>query len=117
MSDLRPKPITIEIGGKEYGLLFNLNAIDEIQDQLDLPLSKFYEAMSDERKVFKVLKTMLAAMINEAIDDGGEGEHVTPQFIGRKIRISDISTLKDSVFKAFTNSMPEASDDPNAESE
>lgn len=101
-----------------YGLLFNLNAIDEIQDALDLPLSQFYAAMTDERKVFKVLKTMLAVMINEAIDDGGDGEHVTPQFIGRKIKVSDIKSMKEKAYKAFTDGMPNAEgDDPNAESE
>lgn len=115
MSELRPKPLKIEIGGKEYGLLFNLNAIDEIQDQLDLPLSRLYEAMSDERKVFKILRTMLTVMINEAIDEEG-GERVTEKFIGRKINPLDIQKLKNSVFTAFTQSMPEA-DDPNAESE
>ena len=118
MSDLRPKPLKIEIGGKEYGLLFNLNAIDEIQDKLDIPLSKLYEAMNDERRVFKVLKTMLAVMINEAIDDAESGDpHVDEKFIGRKIKVSDISNLKSSVYSAFTDSMPEASDDPNVESE
>ena len=119
MSDLRPKPLKIEIGGKEYGLLFNLNAIDEIQDALDLPISEVYKAMNDERRVFKVLKTMLAVMINEAINDAESGEeHVTPEFVGRKIKVSDIKSMKEKAYKAFTDGMPDAEDDdPNGESE
>ena len=47
------------MGGKKYGVLFNfLNAIDEIQDRFDIPISKLAELMQDERKVFKVLKVL-----------------------------------------------------------
>lgn len=112
MSDLRPKHTQIELGGKTYGLLFNLNAIDEIQDRFDIPISQLSELMSDERKVFKVLKTILAILINEAIDDGDSGEeHVTEAFVGRKITVQDISNLKGKVFGAFTSGMPESDGD------
>ena len=73
--------------------------------------------MSDERKVFKVLKSLLAILINEAIDDAETGEaHVEESFVGRKIKVSDIPKLKDKIFMAFTNAVPE-SDDPNPQSE
>ena len=119
MSDLRPTHPEIEIGGKKYGVLFNLNAIDEIQDRFDIPISRLAELMQDERKVFKVLKTLLAILVNEAIDDSENGEaHVDEKFIGRKITVADIPTLKDKVFSAFTMGMPESDDDdPNAPSE
>ena len=113
MSDLRPKPPEIEIGGKKYGVLFNLNAIDEIQDRFDIPISHLAELMQDERKVFKVLKSLLAILINEAIDDLESGEpHVDEKFIGRKIKVADIPTLKDKVFSAFADGVPEGDDDP-----
>lgn len=109
MSDLRPKNTEIELGGKTYGLLFNLNAIDEIQDCFDIPISQLAEIMSDERKTFKVLKTLLAILINEAIDDSESGEeHVTPEFVGRKISVHDIAGLKNRVFGAFSSGMPES---------
>lgn len=120
MSDLRTKPPEIELGGKKYGVLFNLNAIDEIQDRFDIPISQLGELMQDERKVFKVLKSLLAILINEAIDDSENGEtHVDEKFVGRKIAVADIPTLKDKVFAAFTAGMPEGEDDeaPNAQSE
>lgn len=113
MSDLRPKHPEIEIGGKKYGVLFNLNAIDEIQDRFDIPISQLAELMQNERKVFKVLKTLLAILINEAIDDSESGEpHVDENFVGRKITVADIPTLKDKVFAAFTAGMPESDADP-----
>jgi hypothetical protein len=119
MSDLRPKHPEIEIGGKKYGVLFNLNAIDEIQDRFDIPISKLADLMQDERKVFKVLKTLLAILVNEAIDDSENGEaHVDEKFIGRKITVADIPTLKDKVFSAFAAGMPQGEDeDPNPQSE
>ncbi len=118
MSDLRPKPPEIELGGKKYGVLFNLNAIDEIQDRFDIPISKLADLMQDERKVFKVLKTLLAVLINEAIDDSESGEkHVDDKFIGRKITVADIPNLKDTVFSAFMAGMPEGDDDDPTQSE
>jgi hypothetical protein len=118
MSDLRPKPPEIEIGGKKYGILFNLNAIDEIQDRFDIPISKLADLMQDERKVFKVLKSLLAILINEAIDDSESGEpHVDEKFVGRKITVADIPTLKDKVFSAFAEGMPKSDDDDPTQSE
>ena len=111
MSDLRPKYPEVEIGGKKYGVLFNLNAIDEIQDRFDIPISQLAELLQNERKVFKVLKSLIAVLINEAIDDSESGEkHVDEKFIGRKITVSDIPTLKEKVFDAFTAGMPEGDD-------
>ena len=118
MSDLRPKPPEIEIGGKKYGILFNLNAIDEIQDRFDIPISKLDVLLQDERKVFKVLKSLLAILINEAIDDSESGEpHVDEKFVGRKITVADIPTLKDKVFVAFAEGMPKSDDDDPTQSE
>lgn len=121
MSDLRPKHTEIELGGKTYGLLFDLNAIDEIQDRFDIPISQLGELMSDERKTFKALKTLLAILINEAIDDSESGEpHVTDAFVGRKITVADIVNLKGKVFAAFTGSLPQNDGDdeiPNVTSE
>lgn len=119
MSDLRPKLTEIELGGKTYGLLFDLNAIDEIQDRFDIPISQLDDLMADERKVFKALKALLAVLINEAIDDAETGEpHVTEQFIGRKITPQNISLLKGKAFGAFLNGLPQVEeDDPNAKSE
>ncbi len=119
MSDLKPKPITIELGGKEYGLLFSINVIDEIQDKFDIPISGLPELLKDERQVFKILRFLFTIMINEAIDDSESGEpHVDEKFVGRKITVFDIPQLKDKVFGAFANGMPKDEDiDPNAKSE
>lgn len=122
MSELRPKHTTIKLGDKEYGLLFNLNAIDEIQERFDIPISELTDLLNDERKVFKVLKALVCILANEAIDDSETGEpHITEAFVGRKITIADIADLKGGVFAAFTSGMPARTDeeetDPNEKSE
>ena len=122
MSDLKPTSIKIKLGDKEYGLLCSINVIDDIQDHLDMPFSKLFEVMQDERRVFKILRYILTAMINEALDDEESDEpHVTERFIGRKITAGNISQLRSGVIHAISTGVPEPSDDdeeddPNATS-
>ncbi len=112
MSDLRPKATTIKLGDKEYGLLFTLNAIDEIQDRFDISISELSDLMKDERKVYKVLRFLLATLINEAIDDSESGQpHVDERFIGRKITPANLSELQSGIFSAFTAGTPRINED------
>ena len=119
MSDLRPKPTTITLGDKEYGMLFTLNAIDAIQDHFDIPISQLTGLMRDERKAYKVLRFLVATLINEAIDDSESGEpHVDEKYIGRKMTPANMGTLQSSILKAFSEGTPNSEDDsPNAASE
>lgn len=108
MSDLRPKPPEIELGGQKYGLLFDLNAIDEVQDKFDISLSQLADLIRDERKGFRALRFLLTVLINEAIDDTDSGEpHVDEKYVGRKISPADIPALRHKVFEAFAAGMPE----------
>jgi len=114
MSDLQPKPTTITLGGKEYGLLFTINVIDAVQDKFDIAISQLADLMRDDRKTFKVLRFLLAEMINEAIDDAGNGEkHVDERAVGRKITPANMGNLSEAVLAAFTSSAP-ANDDEQA---
>lgn len=122
MSDLRPKHATIELGGKTYGLLFNINAMDAIQDRFDIPFSEIETLLNDERKAYKALKGITAILINEAIDDSESGEpHVTEAFVGRKITPNDILRLRVGINSALIGGMPESDvdeddEDPNGTS-
>ena len=112
MSDLKPKPVTIELGGKEYGLLFTLNAIDDIQDRLDIPISGIGDLLSDERMAFKGLRILLTILINEAIDDAETGgPHVEERWVGRKITMDKIDELKDAIYASFADALPEGEDE------
>lgn len=121
MSDLQPKPTKITLGGKEYGLLFTINVIDAVQDKFDIAISQLADLMRDDRKTFKVLRFLLAEMINEAIDDAGNGEkHVDERAVGRKITPANMGDLSEAVLTAFTSSAPANNDEdisPNVISE
>lgn len=120
MSDLRPKPRKIELGGKEFGLLFSINAIDDIQDHFDIPIASLIDLLRDERKIFKNLRYLLTVLINEAIDDEENGQpHVEERWVGRKITPENIHGLSESILQAFSEGSPEVEDEeiPNVKSE
>lgn len=122
MSNLKPKYTMISLGytempdgtvvPKEYGMLFNLNAIDEIQDRFDISISDFGQLMESERKAYKAIKTIVTILVNEAIDDSESGEpHIAEAFVGRKIAASDIASTTGSILSAFTGSVPDVDDE------
>ena len=120
MSDLRPKPRKIKLGGREFGLLFSINAIDDIQDHFDIPIANLIELLQDERDVFKNLRYLLTVLINEAIDDEEKGEpHVDERWVGRKITPENLQSLCDDILKSFSDGTPETEDEenPNVKSE
>ena len=124
MSDLRPTPHKIKLGGEEFGLLFSINAIDEIQDHFDIPISKLTDVLKDQRAIFKNLKYILTVLINEGIDDEeNERRHVEERWVGRKITANNIQSLTKDILLAFSEGSPEADpegdeeDAPNGESE
>ena len=102
MSDLQPKPTIINLGGKEYGLLFTINVIDAVQDKFDIAISQLADLMRDDRKTFKVLRFLLAEMINEAIDDAGNGEkHVDERAVLIEIATHQTVSNLQSLVGAF----------------
>lgn len=119
MSDLRPKPYKIALGGQEFGLLFSLNSIDEIQDHFDIPISKLYDLFQDERTIFKNLRYLLTVLINEAIDDEENGRpHVDEKWVGRKITTTNFKKLTNAILHAFAEGSPKSDEeDPNVTSE
>jgi hypothetical protein len=125
MSNLKPTSVKINLGGEEYGLRFTLNAIDDIQDYFDIPISKMYDLMKDERKAFKSIKAILVILINENIDCENENRteklpHVDARYIGRRMEVGNIAELSEAIANAFTGSapLPDNEDDaPNVESE
>lgn len=119
MSDLQPKPHKVKIGGEEFGLLFSLNAIDEIQDHFDIPITDLTSMLEDERTIFKNLRYLLTVLINEGIDDEESGrEHITEKWLGRKVTANNMRSLIKDILLAFSEGSPEGEeDDPNEQSE
>ncbi len=119
MSDLQPKPHKVKIGGEEFGLLFSLNAIDEIQDHFDISISDLTKLLQDQRTIFKNLRYILTVLINEGIDDEESGrEHISEKWLGRKVTANNLQSLTKDILIAFSEGSPEGEeDDPNGQSE
>lgn len=119
MSDMKPKNTKIILGGKEYGLRFTLNAIDDVQEHLDMPISQLPTILNDEMKRIKGLRYLLTVLINEAIDceidEGGENRpHVEERFVGRQINADNVNSLVSAVYASFSGATPDSGeDDPN----
>ena len=126
MSDLRPTGTKITLGGKEYGMRFTLNAIDDIQEHFGIDISDIGELFSDSRNRIKSLRYLLTLLINEDIDcvadETGEApKHLDERYVGRYIDATNMQNLMGSIMQSFSDGTPrrdeEAGDVPNATSE
>lgn len=124
MSDLRPKGTKIKLGKEEYGLRFTLNAIDDIQDHFDIPISELTNLFKDEKKQIKSLRYLLTLLINEDIDctndETGETKPLLDErYVGRHIDSKNMQEVMSTILRAFSSATPETDEDeiPNAQSE
>ena len=124
MSDLKPQGTPIRLGKNDYGLRFTLNAIEDIQDHFDIPISKLTDLFNDERKQISNVKYLITLLINENIDylnDENETkiEHIDARYLGRQIDAPNIMSMIDAILLSFTGSLPEGEEDesPNEMSE
>jgi len=112
MSDLRPKPVEIEIAGNKYEILLSLDVIDAIQDSFDMPFADVTSMIFDSRKRSSTLKRLMPILINET----AEKELVRAKDLGKLITFADMKPLTDAILEAMGISLPK-SDSPNPKSE
>lgn len=124
MSELKTQSNKITLNGTEYGLSFTINAIDEIQDHFDKPISELSDIMQDQKKIFANLRYLLFVLINEDIDIQNDNlaeklPHVTEKYVGRYITPSNLGEFSTAILKSFSNNTPASDDDdiPNAVTE
>lgn len=102
MSAIKDGGYTVELKGKEYRLLFTLNAMDEIQtkfggfDKLD---EVFNKSNPDWVKDTKWLLTML---INEGLlEEDENAQLLTEQQIGRLIHLGNLAEVQRAIYASF----------------
>lgn len=88
-------PITLD---KVRHLMFNLNAIDEIQDKFG-GFDRLDEALAGKDSI-KNLRWLLTLLLNEGADD--EDEELTEKQVGKLIHTGNLTEVKSSIFKAFS---------------
>lgn len=92
----------MELNGKEYYLLFSLNALDEMQDRFG-GYDKLDKAFnSDNPEMIKDLRWLLTLIMNEGMEEGQE--LLTEKQVGKMIHLGNLQQIKDAIFAAFVYS-------------
>ncbi len=102
MSAIKDGGYTVELKGKEYRLLFTLNALDEIQTKFggyDKLNEIFNQSNPDWVKDTKWLLTML---INEGLlEEDENAEIMEEQKVGRLIHVGNLVDVQRAIFASF----------------
>jgi hypothetical protein len=119
MSDLRPQPTAVTLGGKDYGLFFSMKAVDEIQDHFDRPITDLIDLLSDARNMYKNVTHVLTVLINANIDrlneDGEKRPYIEEDYIYRHLTTGAFKDTRNAVFLAFSDALPERDGDTDAD--
>lgn len=111
MSDLNPKGVSAMIDGGEHRLLFSINAIDEIQDRLNMPFLDAIEHVahvadrSTAKEDLQVLKTIVSVLISTP------EKQITDSQIGDMIEFREMTGIAWKLLEAYGLHMPEPSED------
>lgn len=90
------------MNGKEYGLLFSLNALDAIQEKFGGydKLNEIFDKSSKD--LFKNVKWLFALLINEArLADDENAELLSEDRVGRMITASNMGEIQNAIYAAF----------------
>lgn len=102
MSALQNGAYPITLNGKEYGLLFSLNALDAIQEKFGGydKLGEIFDRSSKD--LFKNVKWLFALLINESrLADDENAELLTEERVGRMITAGNMDQIKNAIYAAF----------------
>jgi hypothetical protein len=99
MSAIKDGRYPVNLNGKDYHLLFSLNALDAIQDKFGGydKLDVVFDSSSPT--MIKDLKWLLTMLINEGLDEG-EAE-LTEQQVGRMVHTGNMNEIQRAIFAAF----------------
>lgn len=100
---------------KERHLLYDLNAIDMIQERFG-DLTKIGEAMTG-KEGFKNLRFLLTVLLNEGESD--PANELTEREVGKLIHVGNLNAVKDAIFAAISvgntgNAVPVDADEDDA---
>ena len=99
MSAIKDGRYPITLNGKDYYLLFSLNALDALQDRYG-GYDKLSDIFNEKNKdIFKDLRWLLTVLINEGLEDG-EPE-LTEKKVGKLIHLGNIGMIKTAIYKSF----------------
>ena len=102
MSALKDGGYTVTLKGKEYRLLFTLNALDEIQGKFG-GYDKLNEVFNQNNPDWvKDTKWLLTLLLNEGLlEEDENAELLTETQVGRMIHTGNLQEVQNAIFKSF----------------
>lgn len=121
MSALKSGAYPVTLNGKEYGLLFSLNALDEVQGKFG-GYDKLSEVFNDKNpNLFKDTRWLLTLLINEGLlAEDENAQMLDEKRVGRLIHAGNLQEVQSAIFKSFaqgTAGDEEAQDEDKDETE
>ena len=102
MSAIKDGGYTVELKGKEYRLLFTLNALDEIQTKFG-GYDKLNEIFNQSNPDWvKDTKWLLTLLINEGLlEEDENAEIMEEQRVGRLIHVGNLAEVQRAIYASF----------------
>lgn len=102
MSVLKSGAYPVTLNGKEYGLLFSLNALDAVQERFG-GYDRLGEIFNKNNKDWiKDTKWLFTLLINEArLAEDEKAELLTEERIGRIVHAGNLRNIQEAIFVAF----------------
>ncbi len=102
MSALKSGAYPVTLNGKEYGLLFSLNALDEVQGKFG-GYDKLSEVFNDKNpNLFKDTRWLLTLLINEGLlAEDENAQMLEEKRVGRLIHAGNLQEVQSAIFKSF----------------
>ncbi len=102
MNAMKSGAYPITLNGEEYGLLFSLNALDEMQERFG-GYDKLHEVFNKDNKDWvKDTRWLFTLLINEArLAENENAETLSEQKVGRLINAGNLREIQQAIFAAF----------------
>lgn len=100
--------VALPVGDREYRLSFSINAICELEEALNMPVSKIADGMNDAGSI---RMSMIRTVVWAALQDHHDG--VSVKEAGQIASEAGIPAVMEAIGKAFALAFPEAEDKAN----
>lgn len=102
MSAIKNGVYTVTLKGKEYGLLFSLNALDEVQGRFG-GYDKLGEIFNDKNPdLFKDTRWLLTLLINEwQLSEDENAQLIEEKRVGTLIHLGNLKEVQKAIYASF----------------
>lgn len=107
MADIRIPSADVEVCGRGYHIEMNMNVLADLQEQNDGNMLDFLRG----NRTYKTGMMIAAALLNEAADIAGTGEHFDAKTLGRQINTAKALKLVDTCINLLYDALRDDAED------